>query len=265
MSDMFSKPNVQRILPGVPQGDIMSAREAAEELLGLDKALAARANNRRLFELYPETGPLRRELYAKHMEFFEASNTYDEIGAIAANRVGKTTMAGYAVACHATGWYPSWWPGRSWKRQTKGWACGKSGKKTREINQTILLGDVVAKGQGKSVAGNGMIPPEWIGRVTWQQGTADYVDSVAVRHVRGGWSSIAFKSYEQGRDAFEGDKLDYVWDDEEPPMPVYGEQLLRLMPTTGRDGRMGLMMGTFTPLEGLTDVVLSFTDPSFGK
>lgn len=259
------KPATQTIKRGVPQSEIMDARQAAEELLSLDIGTSARIHRRMLFELYPDDGPLRRELYKKHLEFFEASKLYSEIGAIAANRVGKTTMAGYACACHSTGWYPKWWPGRKFKGATRGWACGKSGKKTREIVQTILFGETAGHGANKGVTGTGMIPLEWIGRITWQQGTADYIDTARIRNIKGGWSMISLKSYEQGRDAMEGDKLDWCWDDEEPPEAVYGEQIMRLTPTTGRGGEMGLMMGTFTPLEGLTEVVLSFWDPQHQK
>lgn len=257
----LKKPAMQVISRGIPQSEIMDQRQATEELLAFDIAIAERINRRMLFELYPDEGPLRRELYKKHLEFFEASLLYSEIGAIAANRVGKTTMAGFACACHSTGWYPKWWPGRKWTRPTRGWACGKSGKKTREIVQTILFGETTGNGANKTVTGTGMIPKEWIGRLTWQQGTADYIDTARIRNINRGWSLISLKSYEQGRDAMEGDKLDWCWDDEEPPQDVYGEQIMRLTPTVGRGGQMGLMMGTFTPLEGLTEVVLSFWDP----
>jgi phage terminase large subunit-like protein len=43
-----------------------------------------------------------------------------------------------------------------------------------------------------------------------------------------------------------------IWLDEEPPSDVYDECLLRLMTTEG------MMIGTFTPLSGLSEVVLRF-------
>lgn len=237
------------------------SRGDAEEMFTLLGGAEPRDRRRKLFEAYPDEGPLRRELYGKHMEFFMASAICSEVATIAGNRTGKTFSAAYAVACHATGFYQPWWPGRKWTRATRGWACGKSGKKTREIIQTYLFGEVVSHGASKTVAGDGMIPGEWVGRLTWQQGTADYIDTARVRNIHGGTSIISLKSYEQGRDAFEGDKIDYCWDDEEPPMDVYGEQLVRLTPTQGGKQEMGLMLCTFTPLEGLTDVVLSFSEP----
>jgi phage terminase large subunit-like protein len=43
-----------------------------------------------------------------------------------------------------------------------------------------------------------------------------------------------------------------VWFDEEVPMDIYMEGLTRLLTTCG------IMMLTFTPLNGLTEVVLRF-------
>ena len=67
----------------------------------------------KLREFYPETGPLRRELYPRHLEFFAAGRKHRERLMLAANRVGKTEgVGGYEVALHLTGAYPDWWPGR---------------------------------------------------------------------------------------------------------------------------------------------------------
>ena len=56
------------------------------------------------------------------------------------------------------------------------------------------------------------------------------------------------------RGAFEGTEQDVVWLDEEPPLDVYVECLVRTMTTDG------LVMVTFTPLEGMSDVVMSFLE-----
>ena len=60
----------------------------------------ARRQSTRLFDrFYPETGPLRRGLYLKHMEFFQAGATHREHCAMCANRIGKTMgMGGYEAA-----------------------------------------------------------------------------------------------------------------------------------------------------------------------
>lgn len=59
-------------------------------------------------------------------------------------------------------------------------------------------------------------------------------------------------SYDQGRRAFQGTGRHVVLFDEEPPMDVYNEALIR---TATLDG---ITMLTFTPLSGLSEVVLSF-------
>ena len=83
-------------------------------------------------------------------------------------------------------------------------------------------------------------------------GIADAIDTVWIRHVTGGLSLIGFKSYGKDRDSFEGTEKDIVWLDEEPPKDVYDECLMRLMSTVpGQPG--GLMLITFTPIEGDTD------------
>ena len=63
---------------------------------------------------------------------------------------------------------------------------------------------------------------------------------------------LTLKSYEQGRKKFQGTEIDLVWLDEEPPEDVYSECVTRTM-TTG-----GIVYLTFTPLEGLSNVVMSF-------
>ncbi|MCW5980334.1 MAG: terminase family protein [Bryobacteraceae bacterium] len=60
------------------------------------------------------------------------------------------------------------------------------------------------------------------------------------------------KSYDQRRESFQGTEQDVIWLDEEPPLDLYTECLMRTM-TTG-----GTVMLAFTPLRGLSDVVLSF-------
>jgi phage terminase large subunit-like protein len=73
-----------------------------------------------------------------------------------------------------------------------------------------------------------------------------------VKHESGGISVVQFKSYDQGREAFQGTEQDIIWLDEEPPMDVYTECLLRTMTNDG------LVMLTFTPLRGMSEVVLAF-------
>ena len=52
-----------------------------------------RARNR-IHRFYPDQGPLRRELYPKHLAFFAAGAEHRERLMMAANRVGKTEGVG---------------------------------------------------------------------------------------------------------------------------------------------------------------------------
>lgn len=217
-----------------------------QELLALLEAKAKVRSENRIREYYPEAGPLRRELYPRHMEFFEAGGKYRERCFMAGNRVGKTEGAGgYETTLHLTGEYPNWWKGRRFDRPVRWLAAGKTNETTRDIVQTKLLG-------AKHARGTGLIPKAAIGEVKPRAGVPDAVDTVYIRHVSSGWSQLMLKSYQQGRDAVEGFELDGAWLDEEPPLDFYSEVLIRTM-TTG-----GPVYITFTPLAGMSDVVMSF-------
>ena len=214
---------------------------------------AEEANRFNLFErLFPDDGPLRRALYPKHVEFFGAGLTHQQRLFMAGNRVGKTMAGGYETTCHLTGRYPSWWPGRKFRRPGPWWVAGDTNETTRDILQLTLLGKVCWVGNVKTFDGSGIIPRETIGKVTWKQGVPDLADNVFIKHVTGGWAQLGFKSYDQGRRVFQGTAKQGIWLDEECPMDVYNESMIRLATTRG------LMMLTFTPLLGLSDVVLSF-------
>ena len=219
-----------------------------------------RASRRRIYRMYPDQGPLRRELYPRHMEFFAAGARYRERCFLAANRVGKTEGAGgYEVALHLTGEYPAWWSGRRFTKPVDGWAAGKTNETTRDIVQAKLFGRVMTGEGGKrSVSGTGLIPGDLIGDISWKQGVQDLIDTAMIRHVATGqWSMLGLKSYQQGRGSFEGTEKDFVWLDEEPDIEIYGECLIRTATTKG------LVLLTFTPLDGMTETVLQFEPHRF--
>jgi hypothetical protein len=90
---------------------------------------------------FPATGPLRRELYPRHVEFLNAGATKNERLFMAANRVGKSLLGAYEVTCHSTGIYPTFWEGRRFTRPVEVWVCGQSAKTAKEILQRALLSD----------------------------------------------------------------------------------------------------------------------------
>lgn len=237
------------------------SRPEKEKLALLLAEKQKRFAQRQFFRLFPEedtkqpdgTTIYSRHKYPKHMEFFEAGAAYRERCLMAANRVGKTYGGGaFETTCHLTGLYPDWWPGKRFKAPVRWWAAGKTNETTRDIVQSCLLGEIAYDGPRKAVTGTGIIPGNLIGSITWKQGVQDLVDTIKVRHVSGRWSTLGLKSYQQGRGSFEGTAQHGVWLDEEPPLDIYGECLMRTA-TTG-----GLILLTFTPLEGHSKTVMQF-------
>lgn len=195
---------------------------------------------------FPETGPFRRELYRKHLEFFRNGATARERLFLAANRIGKTESAGgYEVVLHLTGEYPDWWEGRRFELPIEAWAAGDTSKTVRDIIQQKLLGQLHERGTG-------LIRRKLIVRTTLNRGLSDAVQDIYVRHRSGGTSVLTLKSYDQGRRSFQGTGKHVIWLDEEPPLEIYTECLMRTMTTDG------MVLCTFTPLQGLSNVVLSF-------
>lgn len=202
-----------------------------------------RRKRRKFYSYYPETGPLRRELYKKHMAGFAAMKEHKQVWSMSGNRTGKTEgWLLYAITAAATGRYPEWWPGRKWDRPVKICLAGKSGTTTRDILQKKLLGETQDRGTG-------LIPADDIINTTAKSGIAEAVDTLYVRHTGGGVSVIRFKSYDQGRKAFEGEEYDIIGLDEEPPTDVYEEAALRTMTVSGS------IWCSFTPLEGYTELI----------
>ena len=184
--------------------------------------------------------------YARQREFHNSANR--ERLLMAGNQLGKTFCGAAEAAIHATGLYPDWWEGRRFSKPTRGWAGSKTSEVTRDGVQRYLVGDP----KTESLWGQGMVPKAKLLSTKRRQGVADALDNITVRHASGGISSIGFKSYDQGRQKWQSETLDYVWFDEEPPMDIYMEGLTRTNATKG------IAFITFTPLLGMSDVVSMF-------
>jgi phage terminase large subunit-like protein len=169
---------------------------------------------------------------------------------MAGNQLGKTLCAAAEVSMHATGRYPDWWEGKTFDKPTNGWVSGVTGESTRDNPQRWLYGPLGAPGTG-------MIPKDAIIDKTVRRGLADALDTLVVRFggggdVQTGESYIGFKSYDQGREKWQGPTRQYVWFDEEPPADIYTEGLTRT------NVGLGPVFLTFTPLLGMSEVVKRF-------
>src|ERR1700733_2551319 len=207
--------------------------------------------------------------YPKQREFIDLGSTKSERVLIAGNQDGKTQVGAFETACHMTGSYPkagqvfyadtpelraagltgkdafpNGWQGRCFTKPTRGWIAGETSGVVRDVQQKKLCGE-----PGVDAAfGTGMIPKDlFVDKPSLARGITDAYDTIQVRHISGGVSVAKFKSYEQGRTKFQGETLDWLWFDEEPPMDIYSEGLTRTAATKG------IAFLTFTPLNGPTD------------
>ncbi len=186
--------------------------------------------------------------YPKQRDFHASGAMHRERLLMAANQVGKTYCGGAEAAMHLTGQYPEWWAGRRFDKPVRAWAGSVTGEVTRDTVQRMLVGDP----RNRAAWGEGMIPGDCLGRPSMRTGVKDCIEGVLVQHVSGGMSSLGFKTFEAGREKWQGETLDFVWFDEEPPMDVYMEGLTR----TNASG--GVVYITFTPIFGTSDVVHMF-------
>jgi phage terminase large subunit-like protein len=170
---------------------------------------------------------------------------YCTLGTINHNTEG---MGGYETVLHLTGKYPDWWKGKRFNQPVSWWIGGDTSTTVRDIIQYKLLGKV-------GEFGTGLIPGDLLIDTTNKRGVPDGVENIYVKHISGGRSVAQLKSYDQGREAWQGTEQHGVWMDEEPPMSIYTEALTRTM-TTG-----GLVLCTFTPMNGMTEVTESFLSP----
>jgi phage terminase large subunit-like protein len=196
---------------------------------------------------------LRYQPYTKQASFHAAGATNRERLFMAGNQLGKTLAGGAEWAMHLTGRYPDWWEGKVFPKPVAMWAAGLTGESTRDTVQKMLVGQP----ERKDAWGTGMIPGDAFAETYLARGIPNALDSIVVKHggggdVQAGRSILGFKSYEKGREKWQGPTLDGVWFDEEPPPDIYSEGLTRTNATGG------ITMITFTPLLGMSEVVLMF-------
>lgn len=195
-----------------------------------------------------ETKLERYAPYKKQLAFHVAGGnpTIRERLLMAGNQLGKTWAAAFETAYHLTGLYPDNWDGAWFDSPTSAWAASLTSQGTRDTVQRLLLGP-----PGKW--GTGAIPKDKLVEVKRAaHGVADSVETIVVRHKGGGESRITLKTYDQGRERWQGETLDFVWFDEEPPADLYFEGLTRTNATNG------IVYVTFTPLLGMSAVVKRF-------
>ncbi|RME11486.1 MAG: hypothetical protein D6816_02025 [Bacteroidetes bacterium] len=188
--------------------------------------------------------------YKYQSKFHNAGANYSHRLLMAANRIGKSFCGAMEVAIHATGRYPKWWKGLRFDTPVTIICGGQTTERTRDICQKELMGDPTDPAK----QGHGAIPKECIVDTVRRAGIPNALSAVLVKHVSGANSKIVFNSYESGKKAWMGDNAHFVWLDEEPPEEIYTQALRAIVDLQGK------LMMTFTPENGITNIVQQFTN-----
>jgi len=190
--------------------------------------------------------------YEKQQEFHNIGIEYAERCLMAGNQTGKTYSGAMECYFHLSGNYPEWWRGLVFTKAPVIWVGGDTGETIRDTTQRLLL-DRPGKLQEDGYAG--ILPKRIIvGDPKPALGTPNLFDHVKIRHTTGDISYCYFKAYAKGRQKWQGETIDLVWFDEEPPEDLYAEGLTRT--NRGQLGQRAVL--TFTPLLGMSNVVAKF-------
>lgn len=189
--------------------------------------------------------------------FFAASKKYHQRFLMAANRVGKSYSEAMEMSMHLTGKYPEWYEGKRFDKPISAWAIGITNDSTRKVLQKELFGTIVSRDE-KSL-GTGSIPRADIDFETMEQ-ERNLIKVCRIKHHDAygefdGWSTLEFRSTQQGQHALMGANIDYIWMDEEDPydsLNLYMQCLTRTMTCKG------YVTLTATPENGRTALIDKF-------
>lgn len=159
----------------------------------------------------------------------------------AGNRVGKTFAGAVEAVWCALGKHPY----RKLPPQS-GWVVSPTFEVQRDVSQEMIMK---------------FLPRQFIQKIVWRDKAKGYMDRIMLKVLPGPSSivdvTITFKSAEQGREAFQGTSIPWIWIDEECPVDIYRECLMRTMDCKGD------IWGTMTPLIG--DLYRLIVEPEPGE
>jgi phage terminase large subunit-like protein len=149
------------------------------------------------------------------------------------NRTGKSTVGAIKVLRAAMGISPT---GKYRNKPRSSWVISPTFEVQRDSAQEKILQYIPSESGGLKV------------HQVWRDRARGYMDRIEFSIFERGYgtqkSSITFKSADQGRKAFQGASVPMAWFDEEAPMDVFMEVMLRTL------DNQGTILGTMTPLEG---------------
>lgn len=231
----------------------MSQTERSK-LLNIARAIQSFTEHKKynlIDSVFPDEGPFAREKYYKHIEFFDAGKDHRFRILGGGNGTGKSFSGATELTYHMTGEYPDWWKGHRFKKAIKVWVVCESGSLWRDSMQSALLGSL-----GEEL-GTGLIRKELLDDTKSMPGVPGAIGQIRTKHKTKGISTVTVKTFEMGREQFQAATLDLIIFDEEPPDQIYSECIARLRGVKGIK-EPGKCMMMFTPLKGLSDVVLRY-------
>lgn len=211
------------------------------------------------YDLHKKTTKLERyQPYPYQLSFHNAKGYATDEPAkqrflMAGNGTGKTFSAAAETAIHATGLYPDWWEGTRFNHPVEIIVGAKTNDAAVKVVQKELFGEIMDRSQ----LGTGAVPLEYMNTTfKMKPGVPGAIADVLIKHVpTGRWSKLSIMSYDQKAKAFMGTRFDVGWLDEEPPVEIWS-QFIR--GTLSR--KHAILYITATPEEGMTQVVLNFTN-----
>jgi phage terminase large subunit-like protein len=189
--------------------------------------------------------------YPWQKEFHAAGADHPERMLMAANRVGKTISAACEVSFHLTGEYPEWWD-RQAVRASRRWS-GPARRPTKRRRTSCRPNCSAARRDAR----------HRLGAAAPHARAADHAPGrrqerrrqLSGRTAPAAVSTCVLKTYEQGWQKWQGTAPHVVWMDEEPDdYKIFSESQTRILTSKG------IVLVTFTPLLGVTDLVQHFSD-----
>lgn len=193
-----------------------------------------------LLELIEEKARRRRDNPLKYAEMHtkqeEATASMAAIRALFwGNRVGKSEWGGLETSRYATADHPY----RNVAEGVEIWACCPSFEVQEDTTQKKLLS---------------YIPAKDIARIDYLRGKI--IKKLTLKNK----TEIVFKSYDQGREKFQGTGKRLIWFDEEPPHDIWEECFVRV-----EAGQQLDVILTMTAIKGMTwvydDIYLATGNP----
>lgn len=220
------------------------------------QAIASYQKWNRLKFVFSDDGICSRDRYAKYIRFFSAGLGHRFRLLYGGNGVGKSHTGATEIAYHVTGEYPIWWEGRRPRKLDTVWLFAATGPLFRDSFQKILFGN-----PGEEV-GTGLIPlaekNNGIGIISYNAmpGTPGGIGSCLIRHKKGHVVSIIAKTYDMSTDAIKGANVGLIAFDEEPPVDIYAESIMRTRGSTSREPGFTMILATLQ--KGLSEVALKY-------